>query len=128
VPVTPPRLAVTVTGWFPVTAEAVSKPPLSIVAKLEFSLHAGVIALVVPLSHVPVAENVPVPPSSTVAGPLTAMLISVADGGGGGGGGGEALPYGHGASALLVDSCPLPVFPNRPRRRCRARVWSAQPW
>ena len=36
-----------------------------IVAYDEFSLHVGVIAAVVPLSHVPVAVYVPVPPSFT---------------------------------------------------------------
>jgi hypothetical protein len=75
-PVRPPNVAVTVTVWFPVTAEAVRTPPEVIVAKVEFSLHVGAIAAVVPLSHVPVAVNVPVPPSFTDDGPLTAMLAS----------------------------------------------------
>ena len=52
-----------------------------IVAYVEFSLHVGLIAAVVPLSHVPVAVYVPVPPSFTDDGPLTAMLTNVAVGG-----------------------------------------------
>ena len=42
------------------------------------TLHVGLTAAVVPLSHVPVAVYVPVPPSFTDDGPLTAMLVSVA--------------------------------------------------
>ena len=53
-------------------------PPELIVAYDEFTLHVGVIAAVVPLSHVAVAVYVPVPPSFTDDGPLTAMLVSVA--------------------------------------------------
>jgi hypothetical protein len=49
-----------------------------IVAYDEFSLHVGVIAAVVPLSHVPVAVYVPVPPSFTDDAPLIAILVSVA--------------------------------------------------
>ena len=49
-----------------------------IVAYVEFSLHVGLIAVVVPSLHVPVAVNVPVPPSFTDVGPLTAMLLKVA--------------------------------------------------
>ena len=42
------------------------------------TLHVGVIAVVVPLSHVPVAVYDPVLPSFTDDGPLTAMLFSTA--------------------------------------------------
>ena len=78
VPVRPPKVAVTVTGWFDVTAAAVRTPPEVIVAYVEFSLHVGVIAVVVPLSHVPVAVYVPVAPSFTDDGPLTVTLVSTA--------------------------------------------------
>jgi len=78
VPVRPPKLAVTVTGWFDVTAEAVRTPAALIVAFDVLTLHVGLIAAVVPLSHVPVAVYVAVPPSSNDDGPLTAMVVSAA--------------------------------------------------
>ena len=78
VPVRPPYVAVTVAAWFDVTADAVSTPPALIVAYDEFSLHVGVIAAVVPLSHVPVAVYVPVAPSFTDDGPLTVTAVSTA--------------------------------------------------
>jgi len=78
VPVRPPKVAVTVTGWFDVTAAAVRTPPELIEAYEVLTLHAGVIAAVVPLSHVPVAVYVPVAPSFTDDAPLIAILVSVA--------------------------------------------------
>ena len=63
------------TVWFDVTAEAVRTPPALIVAKLEFSLQVGLIAAVVPLSHVPVAVYVPVKPSFTDDGPLLIAML-----------------------------------------------------
>ena len=42
------------------------------------TLHVGLIAAVVPLSHVPVAVYVPVPPSFTVDGPFTVTPVSTA--------------------------------------------------
>ena len=75
VPVRPPYVAVTVTAWFDVTGEAVSNPPELIEAYEVLTLHVGLIAAVVPLSHVPVAVYVPVPPSFTDDGPLTEMLV-----------------------------------------------------
>jgi hypothetical protein len=78
VPVRPPYVAVTVTGWFDVTVEVVSKPSEVIVAYDEFSLQVGLIAVVVPLSHVPVAVNAPVAPSFIDNGPITVMLASPA--------------------------------------------------
>jgi len=112
VPVTPLRLAVTVTTWFPVTAEAVSKPPLLIVVAVEFSLHVGVIARVVPLSHVPVAVYVAVAVLSfTDVGPLTAMLINVADGGGGGGGAAATvMVMGAALTSPWLPGNPAPLF------------------
>jgi hypothetical protein len=56
----------------------VRTPPEVIVVYVEFSLHVGLIAAVVPLSHVPVAVYVPVAPSFTDDAPLIAMLVSVA--------------------------------------------------
>jgi glycerol-3-phosphate acyltransferase PlsY len=55
VPVRPPYVAVTVTVWFDVAVAAVRTPPVPIVAYEELTLHVGLIAAVVPLSHVPVA-------------------------------------------------------------------------
>jgi hypothetical protein len=78
VPVRPPKVAVTVTGWLAVTVAAVRTPPELIEAYEVLTLHVGVTAAVVPLSHVPVAVYVPVAPSFTDAGPLTAMLVSTA--------------------------------------------------
>jgi hypothetical protein len=49
-----------------------------IVAYEVLTLHVGVTAAAVPLSHVPVAVYVPVVPSFTDDGPLTAMLLSTA--------------------------------------------------
>ena len=78
VPVRPPYDAVTVTVWFAVTVGAVRTPPVLIVAYRGAALHVGLTAVVVPLFHVAVAVYVPVPPSFTDDGPLTAMLVSVA--------------------------------------------------
>ena len=64
------------------TASVVSTPPVLIVAYVEFSLHVGVTDDVVPSLQVAVAVYVPVPPSFTDDGPLTAMLLNVAAAGG----------------------------------------------
>jgi len=100
VPVRPPYVAVTVTVRFDVTADAVSTPPEPIVAYDEFSLHAGLTAAVVPLSHVPVAVYVPVPPSFTDEGPLTVTEVST-------GGGGAPAGTTHGNAGESDDSSPV---------------------
>jgi len=67
---------------FDVTAKVVRTPPVPIEAYVVGeTLHVGVIAAVVPLSHVPVAVYVDVLLSFTDDEPLTAMLVSVAGGG-----------------------------------------------
>jgi hypothetical protein len=78
VPVRPPYVAVTVTVWFAVTIAAVRSPPEPIEAYEVLTLHVGLIAAVVPLSHVPVAVYDPVPPSFTDDGPLTVTPVSTA--------------------------------------------------
>jgi len=74
-------LAVTVTVWLDVTADAVSRPLALIVAYDVVTLHVGMSAVVAPSSHVPVAAYVPAPPSSIDVGPLTVTLVRTAGGG-----------------------------------------------
>ena len=62
--------------WFAVTDGAVNSPAALIVPRV--ALHVGVTDVVVPSLQVAVAVYVPVPPSFTDDGPLTAMLVSVA--------------------------------------------------
>jgi len=65
--------------WFDVTADAVRTPPELIEAYVVGdTLQAGVTDVFVPSLQVAVAVYVPVPPSFTDDGPLTAMLLSVA--------------------------------------------------
>ena len=70
-----------------------------IVAYVEFSLHVGVIAAVVPLSHVPVAVYVPLAPSFTDDGPLTVTLVRT--------GGGTTIGTTHGNAGESADSSPV---------------------
>ena len=62
--------------WFAVTDGAVNSPAPLIVPRL--ALQVGVTDVVELSLHVAVAVYVPVPPSFTDDGPLTAMLVSVA--------------------------------------------------
>ncbi|MCP2500335.1 MAG: hypothetical protein NCA08_02020 [Deltaproteobacteria bacterium] len=62
--------------WFAVTDGAVNSPAALIV--VGDTLQAGVTDVFVPSLQVAVAVYVPVPPSFTDVGPLTAMLVSVA--------------------------------------------------
>ena len=64
-------------GVVAVTKEAVRTPVPLIVAGPEATLQVGLIATVVPLSHVPVAVYVDVAPSFTDAAPMIVMPLKI---------------------------------------------------